>query len=510
MKRIYLFFLMLFLASGFCFTSAQAVEYEQNRITNSTAKQEMAKISYQNIIWHDWRSDADGRWQPGGGADKQNKVDLYFYDLSTKRRLKLTSDKDKVEVSDVTESYVFWLDSGAEPGIHYYDIQANKKVYAVAIPEFPSYTNYGGTYLAAYANEVVYSLAGQSGIFHYKEGNLNKKVSDIYINGLDLGQKNLVFTSTEAQGSKVYYYDLNSDRQKIISAVGFEAANFDNNIALGGNKVIWQKGGEKTDLVYYNLTTGQRKVLTRESRRRLYPGLSENYAVWQTYNPKVNDYQVAFYDFETEKVNVNSKIIGFNPDVDEQKIVFHGRNKARYDIYLLDPQKLVIKEPAEPVVPGEPEIVFPDGLVTGDLIKLKNSEAVYYLGADGKKYVFPNVACYFTWYEDFSKIKTVDYEDFSKINIGGNVTYRPGVKLIKLKNDNKVFAVSQGGVRRWISTPDLAIEIFGESWTDLVEVIPNSFWVNYTEGEVIKQTSDYDLTVEKQKAKNINQDKQLL
>jgi len=35
--------------------------------------------------------------------------------------------------------------------------------------------------------------------------------------------------------------------------------------------------------------------------------------------------------------------------------------------------------------------------VAGDLIKINGVSSVYYLAANGKKYVFPNEATYFSW-----------------------------------------------------------------------------------------------------------------
>lgn len=44
---------------------------------------------------------------------------------------------------------------------------------------------------------------------------------------------------------------------------------------------------------------------------------------------------------------------------------------------------------------------------TGDLIKMSGNTSVYYLGADGKRYVFPNSTTYFSWYPDFSGVVTI-------------------------------------------------------------------------------------------------------
>ena len=69
--------------------------------------------------------------------------------------------------------------------------------------------------------------------------------------------------------------------------------------------------------------------------------------------------------------------------------------------------------------------------VSGDLIKLQCAtgadvndpcRAVYYLGANGKRFVFPNEKTYKTWYSDFSSVQTVSSTEMSSYTIGGNAT----------------------------------------------------------------------------------------
>ena len=65
----------------------------------------------------------------------------------------------------------------------------------------------------------------------------------------------------------------------------------------------------------------------------------------------------------------------------------------------------------------------------GSLIKLPDDRnprtdadsAVYYYAADGKRYVFPGDKIYFSWYRDFSGVRTVDAAAMSSIPLGGNV-----------------------------------------------------------------------------------------
>ena len=74
-------------------------------------------------------------------------------------------------------------------------------------------------------------------------------------------------------------------------------------------------------------------------------------------------------------------------------------------------------------------------LTDGDLIKSTESSSVYYYYS-GSRYVFPNDKAYFTWYADFSTVKTITAGELAAVPIGGNVTYRPGVKMIKITTQN--------------------------------------------------------------------------
>jgi hypothetical protein len=120
--------------------------------------------------------------------------------------------------------------------------------------------------------------------------------------------------------------------------------------------------------------------------------------------------------------------------------------------------------------------------VSGSLVK-GLLLAVYYCGADGKRYVFPNDRVYFSWYADFSAVKIISDIDLAKIPLGGNITYRPGVKMVKAQSDPKVYAVAQGGVLRWISSEAVAVHLYGADWNKEIDDIPDSFFADYKVGE---------------------------
>jgi plastocyanin len=134
----------------------------------------------------------------------------------------------------------------------------------------------------------------------------------------------------------------------------------------------------------------------------------------------------------------------------------------------------------------------------GDLIKLQDDgdldtqvdSALYYYGSDGQRYVFPNDRVYFTWYTDFSTVKIVSPETMASIPIGGNVTYRPGSRMIKITSDPKTYAVAKNGILRWVQTEAIATALYGSDWNTKIDDVSDAFFVNYRQGAAIESTDD--------------------
>ncbi|MFA5300207.1 MAG: hypothetical protein WC389_18625 [Lutibacter sp.] len=125
--------------------------------------------------------------------------------------------------------------------------------------------------------------------------------------------------------------------------------------------------------------------------------------------------------------------------------------------------------------------------VTTELIKGESFSAVYYKSVDGKRYVFPNQRVYNSWYADFSSVKIISDAELANIPIGGSVSYKPNSRLVKITTDPKVYWVSKNGVLRWVTSENLAKEMFGENWGALVDDLPDAFFAppNYTLGEAL-------------------------
>lgn len=148
------------------------------------------------------------------------------------------------------------------------------------------------------------------------------------------------------------------------------------------------------------------------------------------------------------------------------------------------------------------------GCVSGQLIRGSNP-SVYYCGADGKRYVFANLKTYNTWYSDFSTVHTITDAALASVPLGGNVTYKPGTRLVKITTDPTVYAVDQGGVLHAIASESVATQLYGSAWNKSVDDIPDAFFVNYHVGAAITSASQFARSSVMSAATSINADRGL-
>lgn len=137
---------------------------------------------------------------------------------------------------------------------------------------------------------------------------------------------------------------------------------------------------------------------------------------------------------------------------------------------------------------------------TGTLIKMPcpigasvnhPCKAVYFYGRDGKRHPFPHEKTYFSWYPNFGSVQNVSQEALSALPLGTNVTYRPGVRLVKFQTLNTVYAVTRGGLLRALASESVAVAVYGTTWNRQVDDIGDAFFSNYTFGTDITQANQY-------------------
>lgn len=133
-----------------------------------------------------------------------------------------------------------------------------------------------------------------------------------------------------------------------------------------------------------------------------------------------------------------------------------------------------------------------DPSMEGKIVKREGEATLYYIGIDGNRYIFPNEKTYKSWFVDFSDVEEASDEELSEYPLVGNIRYRPGVLLIKIQTDPKVYAVSKNGVLRWVRNERLAKKLYGDFWNLLIEDISAAFFTNYSIGEDIDEDGDFD------------------
>jgi hypothetical protein len=134
--------------------------------------------------------------------------------------------------------------------------------------------------------------------------------------------------------------------------------------------------------------------------------------------------------------------------------------------------------------------------------------AVYYV-ASGRRYAFPNEATFRTWYPDFSGVIWVTDAELAALPLVGNVTSRPGARMVKIQTDPKVYSVGRGGVLRWIKTEAAAACLYGADWNRKVDDVPDTFFTDYRIGAEISDCSGFDPAAETSAARDIAADKKL-
>lgn len=152
--------------------------------------------------------------------------------------------------------------------------------------------------------------------------------------------------------------------------------------------------------------------------------------------------------------------------------------------------------------PPAPE---PSPILMGRLVKLAcpseaaadhACRAVYYVGADNVRHVFPSGKVFFTWYVDWSGVQTVTEMELVAYPLGANVRHKPGVRMVKRASDPKVYAVARGGVLRHITTEEVATALYGTDWNKKIDDISDVFASAYTIGASVVSAGDFSPSTE--------------
>ncbi|MCX6743498.1 MAG: hypothetical protein NT116_04645, partial [Candidatus Parcubacteria bacterium] len=99
--------------------------------------------------------------------------------------------------------------------------------------------------------------------------------------------------------------------------------------------------------------------------------------------------------------------------------------------------------------------------------KLKRSDKndIYYYAADGKRYIFPTIETFHSWFKDIlpEDIREYDLNQLYQTPLGGNVTLRPGT-LMQTPTDANIYLVVKNGQISPINDQLLLTKLFGADW----------------------------------------------
>ncbi len=129
----------------------------------------------------------------------------------------------------------------------------------------------------------------------------------------------------------------------------------------------------------------------------------------------------------------------------------------------------------------------------GELKKLARSENndIYYYAADGKRYVFPNLDIFKSWFGDYdiNKLELQDLQTLYETPLGGNVTLRPG-SLMMTETNLDIYLITGDSAMKVIKNFDLLIELYGTNYKDYIITIPNFYFTQYENTGIINQAGD--------------------
>jgi len=188
-----------------------------------------------------------------------------------------------------------------------------------------------------------------------------------------------------------------------------------------------------------------------------------------------------------------------------------------YSVQIPSSGEIIVIQPLYMPAPFEPKAELPANINVGDVLKSADSSALYYIGPDGKRHLFPTEFEYHSWYPDYNNVKTVSTKDLNSILVGGDVYIRPGTYLVKSPGSPKVYEVMPGAVLNWITSERIARDLYGTKWqARLIELSNSSFnkykiggdlkAIQYTNGHVISYYNGKNYLIDDNKKCQISSD----
>ena len=135
-------------------------------------------------------------------------------------------------------------------------------------------------------------------------------------------------------------------------------------------------------------------------------------------------------------------------------------------------------------------------LPAGSFFRGTTSSTVYYVDSSGDRRPFLNSSTFFTYTDSFDDVEMISDESINEYTLGSAMLPQSGVVLVKIQSLNNVYAVEDvDGVQtlRWITSEDVAVDLYGSAWADYVVDIDATLWPHLTFGSDVESASDLDV-----------------
>ena len=140
-------------------------------------------------------------------------------------------------------------------------------------------------------------------------------------------------------------------------------------------------------------------------------------------------------------------------------------------------------------------------VVAGQFVRAYGYPSVYYVNADMTRSVFWDTNTFFTWADSWDNVVWVSNATLSTMTLGGAILPKPGVTLVKIQSDPKVYAIDEDGsgdsVLRWVPSEEVAIALYGSAWADYVIDIDSTVFSRFGAGSDMSSSSVVDRSIMK-------------
>ncbi len=139
-----------------------------------------------------------------------------------------------------------------------------------------------------------------------------------------------------------------------------------------------------------------------------------------------------------------------------------------------------------------------DDRLAQSYIRGENFATVYYVDSYGVRHPFGDELTFFSHQENFASVQVVPDSDLSQYPMGAPMLPKAGVVLVKIQSSAEVYHVTENAAGQhelsWIPTEALAVELFGQDWSEFVVDIEPTMWTHYQRVDDIAADTTIDRT----------------